>query len=797
MQYWRVRASAIPDPKIRTDALQALASKRDNIEGASLFSVLPKRRHARLLRLLVAYQVAWDFLDSLSEHQIGADRANGRHLHRALVEALDPDAPLSDYYRYHPWQDDGGYLVALVVTCRTICAELPSYKEVCATVLPAVERCAIQSINHEPNPQTRSVELKQWVEQEFGSEPTLTWFEMAAAAGAFMPHVLLALAAEPTCERAAVQAVYSTYFPWVSLVISMLDSYVDLAADEVSGDHSYMSYYGDREIAIERLAAIIARIARDAHGLPDSARHALVTEGIVAMYLSTREANTGEARRTTRSLAAASGPLTETLLLLARMWRYTRVRLPLVTAAGERRLPGLPLPAPLLTYIYWRWPFAYMKCCQAAYGKVFEHRMTSFPRLVFLSDHTEVKAVLSAPADILHPGEGGATIAPIVGSRSFMLLDEEEHLRGRRAVLPAFRKDALDPESEWLEQTVRREVATWPRDVPIRLHPRLRALTLQVILRRIFGGRAPEERLAILHERVLAMLAVTGSVVFPVPALRLGPGRYIWHRFLGDRALVDETIRRLIDERLESYSSSRGEDALATLLAAKQPDGSPLSRSQLRDNVMSLILAGHETTASQLSWAFQLLAHNPRVQRRLIDEINDEEAGEEYLNATIQEVLRHRPVFLFAIPREVKRPIEIGGHRYEPPVHLLACIYLLHHDPEVYPDPERFRPERFMEGQPSPHAWLPWGGGRKRCPGSRLAILEMRAVLRATLESVTVAPASQRIERARWRSVIVTPHRGSRVVLCSRERAGVRRRRGDGLQARCPVAHTWPLGQQT
>ncbi len=141
--------------------------------------------------------------------------------------------------------------------------------------------------------------------------------------------------------------------------------------------------------------------------------------------------------------------------------------------------------------------------------------------------------------------------------------------------------------------------------------------------------------------------------------------------------------------------------------------------------------------------------------------------GEEYLTATIQEVLRHRPVFLFAIPRAVKQPIEIGGWSYRPPTQLLGCIYLVHHDPELYPEPQEFRPERFLECSPTTYTWLPWGGGRKRCPGLHLAMLEMKTVLRTVLATMTVRPAAKKIEHPRWRSVIVTPHAGSRVVLSS------------------------------
>ena len=165
---WFQRAAAIPDPAIREDALDSLVRKRDNVEGASLFSILPRRRDERLLILLVAYQVMWDFLDSVSERGASAGHANGRQLHRALVEALDPEAPISDYYRYHPWKNDGGYLLALVQVCRRTCLELPSYRLVRPLMLHGVERCAIQYLNHEPESRRREQALREWAEREVG-----------------------------------------------------------------------------------------------------------------------------------------------------------------------------------------------------------------------------------------------------------------------------------------------------------------------------------------------------------------------------------------------------------------------------------------------------------------------------------------------------------------------------------------------------------------------------------------------------------------------------------------------------
>lgn len=784
LREWRGRAELIPDAQTRTAALEALVDKRDNAEGASLFAILPKHRDNRLLRLLVAYQVMWDFLDSVSERGACAGETNGQQLHRALVEALDLDAPVSDYYRYHPWKDDGGFLRELVATCRSLCAELPSYRAVRRTMLEGVKRCAIQGLNHELDPQRRDLSLRAWAESEPADVHALEWFEVTAAASAFVPHVLLALAAEPACESHELAAVQGAYFPWVALAIAMLDSYVDQVEDATSGSHSYISHYASEALALERLTTIVKQVRSRARRLPNGRRHTVIASSMIAMYLSKSSANTPQLRTRTRVLARAGGLLTVLLLPAAGAWRMTGAGRAVSRMSGKDLPAGLRIPRVAQTYVFWRAPFVYYRRCRRCCGSRFTLRAISHPPLVFFADPGHVREMLTAPADMLHPGEGGVTIAPIVGLRSFMLLDEDEHLRGRRAVLPVLHKSAVAEDVEQMTAAARAATASWPRDVSLALHPRLRALTLEVILRRVFGEdeHGLAARSAMLRDTVLAMLAVTGSVVFPLPSLRRGPGRIVWRRFLKHRDEVDCLIYALADERRHKGRAGRSErrgDALAALLAARGGDGEPMSSPELRDNVMSLILAGHETTASQLAWAFQLLAHNPAVQRRLIEEIDADGDGA-YLTATIQEVLRHRPVFLFTIPRAVKQPIEIGGWTYRPPAHLLGCIYLLHHDPGVYPEPDEFRPERFLEGQPGPQAWLPWGGGRRRCPGSHLALLEMKAVLRAVLETATVHPVSRRMERPRWRSVIVTPHAGSRVLLRARERRstpGARRRR--------------------
>lgn len=772
----------------RADALDAIVCKRDNAEGASLFSTLPKHRDHHLLRLLITYQVMWDFLDSVSERGAHAGHANGRQLHRALVEALDLDAPISDYYRYHPWKDDGGFLLTLVDTCRCMCAQLPSYRQIRGLMLDGVERCAIQSLNHEPDPHKRDAGLRQWAERECYDDHGLDWFELTAAASAFMPHALLALAAEPFCEEYELVAVNSTYFPWISLAIAMLDSYVDQVEDRVNDGHSYISHYAGEMVALDRIATIIRQAITRTARLPSGRRHTVIAASMVAMYLSKKSANTPRLRVQTRALVRAGGLLTVLLLPAAYLWRTARIRT-LASQVANTDLPsGLCWPPVIQTFFFWRSPFLYYKHCHRYYGSRFVLRAMNHPPMVFFADPDDVKAIMAASPEILHPGEGGQMIAPIVGTSSFMLLDEDEHLLGRRAVLPALQKRAIEQDADRLIDVVRRAIALWPRDVPLQLHPHLRALTLEVVLRRIFsdGAHKSEITLPLLLNRVLAMLAVTGNVVLPLPSLRRGPGRTVWNRFLRNRQEVDLLINGLVRERC-AESERRHDDVLATLLGSRNTDGSLLSQQQLRDNVMTLLVSGHETTAAQLAWAFQLLAHNPTTQERLIEEV-DEGSSDTYLTATIQEVLRHRTVFPLTVPRVVKQPIEIGGWTYHPPAHLLGCIYLLHHNPDIYPEPDEFRPERFLEGQPSPYTYLPWGGGRRRCPGSHLALLEMKTVLRAVLETMMVSPASRRMERPKWRSVMVTPHAGSRVVLHRRERrpTAVRRFRQTSVGA-CPA----------
>lgn len=321
---WRARARQIPDSQLRRDALSALARKRGHTDGAALFWTLPRARNPDLLRVLVAYEIIWDYLDSINEHGADSGQANGRQLHLALIDALDANRPISDYYLYHPWRNDGGYLRALVEVCRASCAQLPSYERVRPQLLHEARRAQVLAINHDLDADCRDRGLREWVARECSQkeETQADWFELSGAASASPTiHALLSISAEEALTAAHIKQTRDTYFPWVSAVTTMLDSYVDEREDIENGDHSYIAHYRGTELATSQVCRLIQNSFTAASALPNGERHAVIVACMIAMYLSKDSARTREMQDTTRSLVSAGGSLTEILLPILRMWR--------------------------------------------------------------------------------------------------------------------------------------------------------------------------------------------------------------------------------------------------------------------------------------------------------------------------------------------------------------------------------------------------------------------------------------------------------------------------------------------
>jgi len=430
--------------------------------------------------------------------------------------------------------------------------------------------------------------------------------------------------------------------------------------------------------------------------------------------------------------------------------------------------PGPRYPSAVQTLGWWSRPTAFVERCRARYGHRFTIRLLGAPPFVLLSDPDDLRELFRAPPDVLHPGEGARILEPVVGARSVILLDEGAHLEQRKLMLPAFHGERMERLSGLVDEVAEREVGNWPRDEAIRLHGRFQALTLEIILRAVFG-LDPGERLDSIRA-VLTELLEFGSRAYtmlppPGPRLqRIGP----WAPFFRLRDRADELIGELVEERRRGgEAATERDDVLAMLLAARHEDGSPMTQEEIRDELKTLLVAGHETTASELAWAFERLAREPRALTRLVRKV-DSRDGEAYLTATIQETLRRRPVLPNAAPRFVCKPVEIGGWSYPAGVALIASAYLVHHDPAIYPDPYAFRPERFLDEGPGTYTWIPFGGGRRRCLGASFAMLEMRAVLRAVLATSELRPAGNGYELPRRRQITITPGEGAGAELRDR-----------------------------
>jgi tetraprenyl-beta-curcumene synthase len=318
---WQLRAGAIPDAPLREDALDALIHKRENIDGAALFWTLPRRRDLRLLALLVRYETMADFLDGADERAASAGTGKGRLLQRVLTDALDPDAPNITYYGHNPPRDDGGYLHALVDACRSGCSALPAFAPVRPLALRAATLSGVQALNHEPDPARRVALLQAWAARELPDGGESSWFELTAAASAWLTVLaLLALAAEPTLTLREYERISAAYL-WISMTATMLDSYADLAEDAGSGGHSYISYYPSEEIAVRRAGELVRRACGEAYALHDGCRHTVLTAGMVALYLSKDSADSPRPRPRARTIICAGEPLAMLLLPVLRIWR--------------------------------------------------------------------------------------------------------------------------------------------------------------------------------------------------------------------------------------------------------------------------------------------------------------------------------------------------------------------------------------------------------------------------------------------------------------------------------------------
>ena len=433
-------------------------------------------------------------------------------------------------------------------------------------------------------------------------------------------------------------------------------------------------------------------------------------------------------------------------------------------------LPPGPTRSPLWQTLRWSFrPLNLLHDARRRYGNSFSLTFVGFERpMVMISDPEAIKALYTERENGLPPGRSLA-LEPIVGSRSVLLLEGADHLAHRKLMLPAFHGERMRSYEPVVEAIVAAEIDSWPLGETFPIHSRMQAVTLEVILRVVFGigGGQRLERLRGLLTELLAQTSSPLAQLIGVATRRFGSSGP-WGAFEEMLAEVDELLYAEIAEHRKAPDLEQRDDILSALMLARFEDGEPMSDSELRDQLMTLLLAGHETTATALAWSFDLLLRNPEPLRKLRDSFK--EGSDEYLRATITESLRLRPVVPLAGRRTVKA-MNADGHELPPGTDVSPAIWLTHTRSDLYPEPFAFRPERFLEGAPETYAWIPFGGGVRRCLGASFAEFEMRIMLREVLTRCELHKVSPRPERIGRRNITFSPREGTPVVLTARQPA--------------------------
>lgn len=436
--------------------------------------------------------------------------------------------------------------------------------------------------------------------------------------------------------------------------------------------------------------------------------------------------------------------------------------------------PGPRAPAAVTTARLVRRPIESLTGWHHRYGDAFTLRLLVFGTGVYVADPAAIKKLFTGDQTDLRAGEANEPLSPVLGKHSVLVLDGPEHLRQRKLLLPPFQGSAVNSFREVIREVAAAEIARWRAGDEFATRERMRALTFEVICRAVFGVAEPE-RVERLRAALLAVLDM-GSIFFAPRFMRIDAGRLSpWGRFQRRLAAADALIYAEIERRREAPDLDERADVLSLLLRARDEEGRPMTDAELRDELFTMLAAGHETTATGLAFAFDLLARRPEVFARLRDEA--ESGDDSYLDAVVSETLRVRPV-LDAAERTLAKPRTVCGHELPAGIRVYPAIACVHRRADLYPEPERFRPERFLDGNVDSYAWLPFGGGIRRCIGAALAQAEMAEVIRAVVAGADLEPLRSEPDPLVIRGITMVPKHGApmrvaRVTALRRAAAGV------------------------
>ncbi|MCH9668080.1 MAG: cytochrome P450 [Actinomycetia bacterium] len=426
--------------------------------------------------------------------------------------------------------------------------------------------------------------------------------------------------------------------------------------------------------------------------------------------------------------------------------------------------PGPRLPKSVQAWLMLRHGLRFVAACRRRYGKIFTLRVASVGTLVYLGDPADIKTVFAGNPKIFHAGEANSMLSGLLGDSSVLVIDEDIHRDRRRLMVAPFHRDAVAHQAAVIAEIAAANIATWPVGTTFPVAPKTNEITLEVILRTVIGASDPG-RLAALRAVMPRLLNVGAweTLAIAKPTLQQ---HLPWRGLRRNIAEADRLLyAEIADHRADPNLADRT-DVLAMLIRAAGEDGRAMTDVELRDQLMTLLAAGHDTTATGLAWALERLTRHPAVLDKAVKSAKasaaGDPAGDEYLDALAKETLRIRPV-VFDVGRVLQQPVELAGYRLPAGVMVLPGIVLVHADAEVYPDPGRFDPDRMLGATLSPTTWFPFGGGNRRCLGANFAMVEMRVVLREILRRVELYTTGAADEHPRLKHVTLVPHRGARI----------------------------------
>src|SRR4051794_14484549 len=434
------------------------------------------------------------------------------------------------------------------------------------------------------------------------------------------------------------------------------------------------------------------------------------------------------------------------------------------SATPNGSVPAVRMPRGLQTLGWLRRPYPFLARARAKYGDTFTMHIGR-DSFVVLADPDDVKQGFTGDPAVFHAGEGNVILLPFLGEKSGLLLDDAPHPGQRGLLLPPFHGERMRGHVGLMREVAEREVDSWPRGVRFAVQPHMQAVTLEVIMRIVFGVDEGDPALARLRERLRRFLDVTASPRELRKLLLNGPERASRRRIFAHAiAPVDEVIAEVVVDHRRRDDLADRDDVLSMLLLATHEDGSPMDDVELRDELLTLLVAGHETTATALAWAVERLVRHPQALDRLTEEVR---AGEdEYVDAVIRETLRLRPVLPF-VGRRLTQPQTIAGRDLPAGSRVAPSIHLVHRREDLYPEPAAFRPERWLGVRPNPYTFFPFGGGVRRCLGASFAETEMRAVLSAVVANVRLEPVRPESERVGRRVITLVPASGATVKIAA------------------------------